>query len=256
MLAVRIPTMLFVVALAVQVVSALGTTLLPHAEDYSETNLGWDRDAQALVGRSVNGVTAGLRVADLVWFVAGPKPAERSAVGSTVADGLRWLRSVAIANGLDDRPLDRSPYELPPHELARGDRFESIDGLDEIATWFDFASVAIGRVAARGPDAGEVRCWPHHFDLAMLLPVAKDRTVGVGLSPGDEDIPEPYFYVTPNPRPEPGEGPVRLPSGRWNDRGWFGAVLRGSEIPSDAPRPAVDGFLDVAVEACRRVIER
>lgn len=241
---------------AAQVVSALGTSLLPHADDYSETNLAWDRDRRALVGRSVQGVIAGLRVADLVWFVIGRGPAERPAVGSTVADGLRWLRSVAVENGLADRPLDRSPYDLPPHELARGGRFESVDGLDEIAAWFDVASLAIGRISQTAPAADEVRCWPHHFDLATLLPIAKDRTIGVGLSPGDQDIPEPHFYVTPHPRPEPGEGPVPLPFGRWNDRGWFGAVLRGSEIPSDAPRTSVDGFLDAAVDACRRVIER
>jgi hypothetical protein len=236
---------------AAQVVSALGTALLPHREDYSETNLGWDHDRQALMGRSVQGVTAGLRVADLVWLVAGPRPAERSAVGSTIADGLRWLHSVAVENGLANRPLDHGSYDLPPHELARGGRFELVSGLDEVAAWFDVASLAIGRIAEGARGADEVRCWPHNFDLATLLPLGTGRTIGVGLSPGDADIPEPYFYVTPHPRPEPGEGPVVLPSGRWNERGWFGAVLRGSEIPSDDPRTAVDGFLDAAVEACR-----
>jgi hypothetical protein len=32
-------------------------------------------------------------------------------------------------------------------------------------------------------------------------------------------------------------------------------VLRGSEIPAVDPRNTVDGFLDAAVEGCRRVIE-
>jgi hypothetical protein len=241
---------------AAQVVSALGTGLLPHRDDYSETNLGWDRERQALVGRHVEGVTAGLRVRDLVWFVLGPKPAERPAVGSTLGEGLRWLRSITVENGLADRPLDRRPEDLPSHPLGRDGRFEAVDGLDEIAAWFHVASLAIGRIAERTPDAGEVRCWPHNFDLATLLPIGRGQTIGVGLCAGDADIPEPYFYVTPHPRPEPGDGPVALPAGRWNERFWFGAVLRGSEIPSDDPRTTVDGFLDVAVAACRRVIER
>jgi hypothetical protein len=239
--------------MAAQVVSALGTTLLPHRDDYAETNLGWDRPA--LVGRSVRGVSAGLRVADLVWFVRGSEPAERSAVGSSVADGLRWLRSAAIANGLDDRPLGRSPYELPQHYDEEG-ALRHVEGLMEIAAWFDFASVAIGRVAEREPHAGEVRCWPHHFDLATLVRVAEEQTVGVGLSQGDEGIAEPYYYVTPDPRPAAGEGPGKLPAGRWNERGWFGAVLRGSEIPQDDARPTVDAFLDASIDACRAVLAR
>ena len=43
---------------AAQVVSALGRALLPHRDDSSETNLGWDGERQALMGRAVQGVTA------------------------------------------------------------------------------------------------------------------------------------------------------------------------------------------------------
>ncbi len=239
---------------AAQVVSALGTTLLPHQDDYSETNLGWDRARQGVVGREVRGVQAGLRIADPTWFVRGPRPAERTVAGSTLADGLRWLREIAVANGLEDRPLAPSTYELPGHPLGEGAAFQVVNGLDEIAAWFDVGSLALDRTAEREPGAGEVRCWPHHFDLATLIAVAADRTVGVGLSPGDDLIAEPYFYVSPHPRPEPGEGPEKLPAGEWNRSGWFGAVLRGTRIPSDDPRAAVDAFLDAAVATCRRMI--
>ena len=71
---------------------------------------------------------------------------------------------------------------------------------------------------------------------ASPYPVGEARTVGVGLCPGDDDIPEPYFYVTPHPRPAPGRGPVELPAGRWNERFWFGAVLRGSDAAGGSAR--------------------
>jgi hypothetical protein len=52
-------------------------------------------------------------------------------------------------------------------------------------------------------EASEVRCWPHHFDLGSLIVVETSadgeltKSIGIGLSPGDEAHAEPYFYVSP-----------------------------------------------------------
>jgi hypothetical protein len=75
--------------------------------------------------------------------------------------------------------------------------------------------------------------WPHHFDLASLVTLSGSgehaTTIGLGFSPGDAGIDEPYFYVTPWPAPEAATLPA-LTIGRWNTEGWTGAVLRASQI--------------------------
>jgi hypothetical protein len=65
--------------------------------------------------------------------------------------------------------------------------------------------------------------WPEHFDLAIEMGEEKaGRRANYGLSPGDADHPEPYFYV----------GPWRAPPSDdlWNARGFPGAELGYAEL--------------------------
>jgi hypothetical protein len=116
----------------------------------------------------------------------------------------------------------------------------------------------------RSPEASPVRCWPHHFDLATLLtfpatsPGGEPSSVGVGMSPGDESQPGPYFYVNGWPHPDPDALPRLDGAGHWNAEGWVGAVLPADAVVS-APRPAeqavrVDTFVTEAVGAMRAVV--
>jgi hypothetical protein len=81
-------------------------------------------------------------------------------------------------------------------------------------------------------------------------------SVGIGLSPGDEGIAEPYFYVTPWPPPPPAEELPRLSTGgRWHRAGWTGAVLTGSDLVAKgdgaAQAAAAKTFLAGAVQVLR-----
>jgi hypothetical protein len=105
-----------------------------------------------------------------------------------------------------------------------------------------------------------VRGWPHHFDLAALhvLDPEKDpeeaRSVGAGLSPGDESYAEPYFYVSPWPAPEPAALPA-LPGGaHWHTDGFTSAVLSSSAIvdggPVETQRERTEAVLDALARTC------
>ena len=78
--------------------------------------------------------------------------------------------------------------------------------------------------------------WPHHFDIATLITIEenpgpeKSKTIGVGLSPGDESYNEPYFYISPWPYPVNKNNLPKLNHGFWHTQGWFGEVLTSSEI--------------------------
>src|SRR5262249_42155357 len=90
------------------------------------------------------------------------------------------------------------PYELTAHAVTQGAAYsvaDVADALRELSTWFANADLSLVRIqrqmVGRKLAASDVRCWPHHFDLATLVSFpARDADaigyVGVGLSPGDE----------------------------------------------------------------------
>lgn len=99
------------------------------------------------------------------------------------------------------------------------------------------ASYAVGQVALErliasagsDDDPSQPTLWPEHFDIAIELGAeAQGLRVNYGLSPGDEDHPEPYFYVGPWTAQPEGE--------LWNATGFTGAEIPYSEL-SAAPDP-------------------
>jgi hypothetical protein len=262
---------------AVQVIAAAGETHLPHVPDTSHTALVWSDAHRALLGRATpgEGLRVGLRLADLALLVVdggGVVRDERALPGETVAGAYAWTaRALAErSGGRLAQALVHPGYPLPPHPLDRGARFEAEGpALEELARWYANADRALQALARSVAGAGEVLVWPHHFDIATLAVLATDaegdasQTLGVGLSPGDEFIGVPYWYVNHWPtredvRPEqPGAlGP--LAAGQWHTEDWLGAVLRAEELVAAGDGPAqearLDAFLASAVAANRALI--
>ncbi|MEM7348946.1 MAG: DUF5996 family protein [Chloroflexota bacterium] len=87
-------------------------------------------------------------------------------------------------------------------------------------------------------ETGPVLLWPHHIDLAMLWFSGRlipgqdpdneeysDEQMNFGFSPGDESIPDPYFYITAYPTPD-GLTDTPLPAdAQWGSDGFSGAVM-------------------------------
>ena len=257
---------------AAQVISAAGETFLAHVPDTSHTAMSWDAGLEALVGFPVPGpepCRVALRVSDLTLLLvdAGGKAASGQALrGKTLAEAYGWA-SQAVGDhtrGRLARALVHPGYELPAHPIAGGGRFE-VDAVAqaELARWYANADLELRALAARTPGAGAVLCWPHHFDIASLVVVEADadgepvKTIGVGLSPGDGFVAEPYWYVNHGPEAESPAFPS-LPAGEWFTQGWTGAVLRAGELVAAGPAPAQQGrlraFLRFAVEASRQLL--
>lgn len=97
----------------------------------------------------------------------------------------------------------------------------------------------IREAAGPGDQPTEPTLWPEHFDLAIEM---GDEGAGLranyGLSPGDDDHPEPYFYVGPWSAQPGGE--------LWNASGFTGAELFYAELAaaSDAVTAAVEFSLE------------
>lgn len=66
---------------------------------------------------------------------------------------------------------------------------------------YGFGTSVLEQLRAEAPAGSEpsrVQLWPEHFDLAVEIgDEAAGRRAGYGISPGDDETPEPYLYVTP-----------------------------------------------------------
>jgi hypothetical protein len=251
---------------AAQWLARAAYAFIPNRPDHSHSNLGWDDALDGFVGHPIRSdFKLGLRVSDLALVCldgSGKAAAALALHGKREQDARAWLGKELSAHGLDAGLLDSTklPYEIPPHPLASGAVYDAAgqaDALRELAAWFTNANISIERVraaAAQKFNASPVRCWPHHFDLATLIVVAGEaetgRSVGVGLSPGDQSYDEPYFYITPWPYPDKAKLPTLPGLGHWHTEGYTAAIARAERIlAARDPQAETDAFLDSAVAA-------
>ena len=58
----------------------------------------------------------------------------------------------------------------------------------------------------------------------------EDRSIGIGMTPGDDSYSAPYFYVSPWPCPEAADLPKLPPPATWHTRDWVAAVLTAADL--------------------------
>ncbi len=226
--------------------------------DYSHTAFEWNEASRALVGVPV-GASGARTMLSLLRFEVGVVGGSQLPLhGRTLSEALAWLSDQLGVEG-----LSRPDLTVPPHPVANGGLFDKPDdvALKEMDRWFSASAGLLDAVHKENEGASTVRCWPHHFDIATLITLDPDepdhekaRSIGVGMSPGDETYPEPYLYVTPWPYP-PTDGLEDLPFGHWHKEGFVAAVLAGTDISTAgaADRPErVARFTSSAIDACRR----
>jgi hypothetical protein len=164
-----------------------------------------------------------------------------------------WLQDIITAENASNTSIVHPTYDLPSMPTA-SERQARLATLDILEAWYAGADPLIRSIAGKDSRASAVRCWPHHFDLACLIQVSTEQSIGVGFSPGDGSYQLPYFYVTPWPYPA-----TSLPTlevGAWHTDGWTGAVLQTKELmgKSDAEN-LLRTFLRHSVRACLQVLE-
>jgi hypothetical protein len=251
---------------AAQFASAAGVSFLEHRPDDSHTSLEWVPSLGGLFSRTIpvgKPFRIGARPSKLALVIADEDNrsiAECKLHGRTITDVTEWIRSQVVTLGADPtRYTLRRTYELPPHPVAFGESFDASapSDFEELAKWFSNAAALLRSVARKTRGASEVRCWPHHFDLSTLVDVPPDRTIGMGMEPGDEYYDEPYFYLTMSPQPAASRALSRPLWGKgiWHTNEWVGAVLPGSRFGgASAQERQVREFLDSATAACRALL--
>ena len=248
---------------AAQFAAAVGISYLAPRPDDSHTNMDWDPRLEALRSRELRALSHAVRVAlrprdmTLIVLLDGAIGQRIPLHGATIDQVETTLRAALAACGLDGRRLTmRRHYNLPPHPVARGDAFDTTrrEEFVELARWFGNAAGILGELRDR-TGSSEVRCWPHHFDIATLATIPGGSS-GAGMDPGDDMIPEPYYYVNARPATSQEPSAPLEGGGVWHTDGWVGAILPGSRLTSDAAgqEAQVRAFLNSAVEACTQLV--
>jgi hypothetical protein len=231
---------------------------LAPAPDDSHTSLSWDAEMAALLGQPLGaGARVGLRVALHELVFTTQSRCDALLLASRAEDEIgAWLDGKLAGEGLKPASGTKLPYEMPPALFARpaeeGPRFAAL------ATWFAAAAEVLeelrGKYRRFKPGPSPVRCWPHHFDIAILVALEEGggesaRAIGIGVSPGDDYYAQPYAYLSPYPRPGTADLPPLPPGGRWHTKDFFGAVATATDLLAlPDPRAGLIAILDAAFE--------
>ena len=240
---------------AIQWPSRAARANLAAKADDSHSNLGWDEGSFGLLSHPLDDVQRlqlgfSFRSLALLWLDSGAVKHSLPLQDSDEALARDWCDQHLAAAGLQGTDRAQMPYELPAVDYGAFDG--SSAELETLGAWFSRAQAALeGLVSSFGGKAiipPQVRCWPHHFDLATLFVLEEGdpetaRSVGIGLSPGDGSYAEPYFYCTPWPAPAtlpPAPEPMH-----WHTEGFTSLVCEAHTLDEGID---LDQMLTTAVE--------
>jgi hypothetical protein len=136
------------------------------------------------------------------------------------------LRALAAFAGADIE----AEFSCGPDTPPTGDLDEPLaldpEAFGVLATWYQYGWGVLDNVLSARPaasaDPDVIQLWPEHFDAGTNFALAGGSRVGLGASPGDAYVHEPYLYVGPWGPERPGD-----PS-YWNAP--FGAVLTRGQL--------------------------
>jgi hypothetical protein len=253
---------------AAQPVSAVGKQLLDHRPDWSEQSFRWLESSRMLAQDPVSGPApfrAALRLSPPALAMLGEDGMPLSELpldGRTLAEMYEW--TTAEAQRLLGRPLaaplEPPGDEMPGHAVGQGARFTAADtaAFEELARWYgNFGRLFLDVAERHG--GGDLLCWPHNFDLAVLIDLEGGRSIGIGLEPADRGILEPYIYVNLWPYPAAGTPlPEIEGGGSWHTEGWSGTVLLASRLleaqSAEEQAGRAGRYVESAVAACRKLL--
>lgn len=260
---------------ASQIAASVGLTFVEPAKDDSHTNLEWIDSLGALMTKPAAGnepFHAALDIANFRLLLIDGTDSRTifshfDLDGQNIESAYTWLESAIerLIGGKMEKDLVRPTNEIPAHPVADGEWFSFAprEAFGELARCYANFDRLLRKIEVETPNASPVRCWPHHFDIATLIEYQpakgsdSGRTVGVGLSPGDGEYPEPYLYVTPWPYPSDPPLPPLAGEGQWHSEGWIGALLTGTNLVAaggaDEQSQRVWEFLASALPACREL---
>ncbi len=261
---------------AVQLVGAVGRSYSPPSGEDEYGSLEWDKNGKMLVcvpvGREKK-IYAGLSLAKFnlgLYDQNGTLIDGMDLKKHSLGEAVDWLKMSLGKAGLEEGKLTMElPYEIPEYALGTEKKFKykPKNTFREFSNLYENAALILSHYRENNDHASDIKCWPHHFDIAMQLIFEEEgnpdekKYVGLGFSPGDENYKRPYYYINLWPAPDiPLSDLPPIQGARWNIEDWFGATLDIKNFKkindAQAQMELVKAFYDAALSEIFKLIGR
>ncbi len=256
---------------ASQFAAMVSNSYLPKLSDDSQNSFHWTAETGCLEGRWLKNPTMRMLIDVRNFEIIIDNYLSMEIIS---LDG--WTKEQIIGNLQDElkkiqlnpsllKPVEQ--FTIPAHPVDKGLPFSkpSMEFLTEWSNYLNVTQLVLGEIQSRFKRASAISVWPHHFDMGLYLPIAKDeagkdtQSIGLGLAIADAYVPEPYFYVNHWGK-ESIKYPKHLPQtryGYWNTKDWKGLVLTSSAILVKEDQVAlVKAFFNEGINASLQVLKR
>ncbi len=248
-----------------QFIAGVGSSLAEPQADYSHTSMQWHPDLGLFIGALIP-ATQPFQVAlnpisftSIILDPQGNTIATFPLTKKTIAEVLNWHKQEIVKLGADADRIELPVYglnEFPDHPIAHGDTFDpgQETARQMITNYYATTHQLLLKITAQFPGASAIRIWPHHFDIATLIDLPNTKNgepvVGIGMSPGDNNYSDPYWYLYTYPALEPDNLPDLDGGGFWHTENWIGAVLRASQLSGEVEKQGqqIETFLNSALK--------
>jgi hypothetical protein len=250
---------------AVQLMAMVPRHLLSLDPTDSSASLIWD-DASGMLTTQVVAdykVAYAFATQEMLLFRGTGQVSTLKTIGHTFDQVFDNLKTLLNSQGLEGDKLKKElPYELPASVVQKGHPFEKQNGeaLSSLQEFYAMTSKTLQSVFGKIATASEIRCWPHHYDLATLVTIVahedpeEAKTIGFGFSPGDGGYDEPYFYLTPWPYPATEQLYKLTPPAFWNTEGWTGGVLKASDLNNANAESTILAFFENGYHKLKEIL--
>jgi len=238
---------------AVACLAAASRALLGEAGSHLDWLAGARAFATPVIAGKVRIALAPAKLTLLLTDAAGNAGETFALAGKTSSDAAKWVAEQARKYGAEVAGETGAPVT-----------FAASEALEDLARSFANAHRALLCVAAMTKSEQPVRIEPETLHLTVGVAFGDGNSVALGYCDGDAEIPAPYYYAKPCPRPKQ-TGADSLPElesgGAWKtDGAWFGGILPRAEWvwygAEQLQAGCVVAFLDSAVDASRDLLGR
>ncbi|MGB0523790.1 MAG: hypothetical protein ACPGJS_12560 [Flammeovirgaceae bacterium] len=242
-----------------QLLALTGVNLVAKKADDSHTNLGWDANRSAVIGRYflLNNQTMRfiflLKERELCFETdSGQLVASISLDYSDHESLMMWWKMQLQELGVKNPLIDQLHYDLPDSSTYQTVEIEAFD--EYLPVWMALrtqANQVFESLNERKQIDSEIRIWPHHFDTGVYYPIKGEvQAIGAGMAIADSIQPEPYYYLygwAKDAEIDLSNVPD-LEKGKCLNGDWKGLILPVSQLASLTTTKQVDEFLSIAFD--------
>lgn len=213
-----------------QYLAAFSNSFLTKREDDSQSALIWSIEKSALQSQEVKDIYIELNYKDVVLKIyQNNEYKELDILGLTQSSIDSWIRETISDYGLS---AGNFHYNLGFKLEADFDTFVALDTDDEkiifqLIEERNIAQRALENLKSSHKNASIIYVWPHHFDTGMLIPIDKEKGLGLGYAIADTEVnklPYYYAYAWSNNTINYAQLP-NLKKGNWVLGNWNGAII-------------------------------